>query len=401
MLSSLTKEEPLDGMDWLLLASPRGHYRRLRSFWALSRSAVEDLSLSAPVSLIHHPFARTFQPSAALIRLLFPKRFDYQEPLSQFPSGAVLAETGLYAAKDRLPLLPELGQLALLWMLAGEIVAANRLIKWLLLLLEHPTLWVSEEEYDPQEFDCSAALLYTYLGNNEKASFHKEKSLARGPIDPFFTMLEREIPSFPPWQEESLLSFFSDPSLGVWAHSSLALTLSGHGTSLGTFRNHGVEVRAFGPQFYPLTNLQLFGVRGLYQAQHLSESQMCGWTRCHAQPEVWLEVNVLSSALETHLAAQWLGLSSERKAAFVFYVKADSARVADELFRSKSLQRYKGSSDAVSFNEGAFTISCLKKRSLQLIPLAGEDCFWGADFLVAFDISPFDSIESFFFQSRL
>ncbi len=400
MLSYLVQEEPLDKMDRLAVC-PRSHYRRLRSFWALSRSTSKDLSLHEPSSLFRHPFVRTFQPSAALVRLLFPHEFSCREPLIQFPTGAALVETGAYAARDRLPFLPELCQLALLWVLAGEVEAAGRLIKWLLPLLDHSTLWTSEEAYDPQEFHCSASQLYSYLGNVEKATLHKEKSLQSGPVDPFFMVLQKEISSLPPFEKGVLAPVILDPHLGLWANSSIALTLSGQGTSLGAFQGHGVEVRAFGPQFYPLTDLGLFGIRGLHQAQHLDEVQMCGWTRCFAQPEVWLEVNFLSTALETRLATQWLGLTSEKKAAFAFYVKADTARVGDEIFRSKSLQRYKGSSDVVLFNDGAFAISCSMKRPLQLIPLAGEGCFWGSDFLLAFDMSPFDSVESFLFQSNL
>lgn len=398
MLSSLVKEDPLDRMNKLPTAFPRDHYRRLRSFWALSRSTLEDLSSKAYSSLLRHPFARTFQPSAAIIRLLFPDRFDWHEPLSQFPTGAALAETGFYARQDRLPLLSDLCQLALLWVLAQQIKPAHHLIRWLLPLLEHPMLWVSDETYDPQEFDCSAFLFYTYLGKREKAAIYKEKSLQRGPVDPFFLVLEQEISSLPIFQEEPRASIVYDQQLGIWANASIALTLSGHGTSLGTLHSHGVEVRAFGPQFYPLTDLQLFGIHGLHQAQNIEDFHMCGWTRCYAEPQVWMEVNFLSNALETRMSAYWLGLTSEKKAAFVFYIKADTAHVGAEVFRSKSLQRYKGSSEVISFNEGALSIICSSRRPLQLIPLAGEDCFWGADFLLAFDVNPFDSTRSFLFK---
>ncbi|HAB99306.1 MAG TPA: hypothetical protein DCE71_05745, partial [Parachlamydiales bacterium] len=197
-----------------LAVCPRSLYRRLRSFWALSRSSSADLSLHAPSSLIRHPFVRTFQPSSALIRLLFPHEFSCREPLFQFPTGATLVETGSYAAKDRLPFLPELCQLALLWVLAGEVEAASRLIKWLLPLLGHSTLWTTEEAYDPQEFHCSVSLLYTYVGNLEKAVFHKEKSLQRGPVDPFFVVLEKEISSFPSFDKGLQSSVVLDPYLG-------------------------------------------------------------------------------------------------------------------------------------------------------------------------------------------
>jgi hypothetical protein len=404
MTPSLVMGESLDGINKLseFSSGPRSYYRRLRSFWALSYIQAEDISSYAYSSLVRHPFVRTFLPSSAIVCLLFPKLTELHEPISQFPSGAVFAETGLYAKHEKLPLLPELCQLALLWILAKQIHSAHRLIEWLFPFLKYPTLWISEEAYDPQEFDFSVALLYRYLGLAQKAEKHKQRALKLGAADPFFISLEDALSSFSYSRqlnhEQLETSIFYDQSLGAWTNESVALTLSGEGTSLGVFRKDSVEVRAFGPQFYPLTQLQLFGIRGIHQAESVDNTYVSGWTRCFGEPNVWLQVYLSSELLETKLFVRWLGLNSEKKAAFVFYVKADTARIGSEVFRSKSLQRYRGGAESVSFNEGALVVTCLTVSSLELIPLAGENCFWGADFLLAFAVNPYDPVGSFLFK---
>lgn len=353
------------------LISPRDHYRRLRAGWALSRQKV--LSRAVFSSLLDHPFARQFEPSKAIVRLLLGEKKEYLEG-----SLAALLDSGLS--------LSEMSQLALLWVLHGDIEPAQHLMKQLFVLCKHPTLWTSESLYDPEEFQSSRALLYSYLGL-------PEKSTAFRIVDPFFLALKEALSglscSFTPSEH------FCDSTIGLWANPSSSVSLSGYGTSLATFRSQEVEICAFGPQFSPLTNIDLFGVQGIHQAQSMDDLHICGWTYCFGQKDVWLQTAVCLENSLWKIDLRWAGLSSMKKTYIVFYVKAKSAHIENQVFFSKSLQRYQGSLQSVYFNDRALMITSSEPRPVELVPLAGERCFWGADFLLAFEMNAFDPLGHF------
>src|SRR5579872_5945831 len=164
------------------LKTPLEHYRQLRTYWAHSLNSF---------SLSRHPFGKTFQPTQALLHLMEPKR----EPLVpiQFESGGALCETGLAWNEGKIPLLPELCQLSLLWALNGEKEASSKLASWLLPLIEHKMLWSQERHWDEVEFNLSAHLLLSYLGLPSASYLSEAKKRLQKPIDPFFLKLEREL----------------------------------------------------------------------------------------------------------------------------------------------------------------------------------------------------------------
>lgn len=357
-------------MDELLI-SPRDHYRRLRTQWALSRQKTLPRAIFS--SLLDHPFAKQFEPSKAIVRLLLGEKKE-------------LLDESLMALLDSRLMLSEMSQLAFLWILHGDREPAQHLIERLFVLLQHPTLWTLEALYDPEESQSSIALLSSYLG-------FPEKSMALCTADPFFLALKEEVSglscSFTP------VKHLYDSTLGLWVNPTSSVSLSGYGTSLATFRSQEVEICAFGPQFYPLTNIDLFGVEGIHQAQGIDDLHICGWTCCFGQKDVWLQTAVCLENSLWKIDLRWAGLSSMKKTYIVFYVKAKSAHIENQVFFSKSLQRYKASAQSVYFNDRAFMISSSEPRFVELVPLAGERCFWGADFLLAFEMNPFDPLVHF------
>ncbi len=189
-----------------------------------------------------------------------------------------------------------------------------------------------------------------------------------------------------------------DQELGLWSHDvknfSWALSLSGQGTSLGCAQKGSIEIRAFGPQSYPLVDKGGFGVKGIQRALSVDSSQMHGWARTMAN-EIWVDVR----GKESRLDLRFMGLNSERKMAFVFYVKAQSAQVGSTIYRPKHLQRYSGDASSVYFTQGADRLEIVSPLSakMELIPLAGEGCYWETDFLLAYELNPFQSHASFCF----
>lgn len=263
-----------------------------------------------------------------------------------------------------LPLF-ELCQLALLWSIAGFYLEASSLAHSIFSLCDFPYLWLREEEYNELEATLSV-------------SFFRGESLSSLQSTPFLSAISKlftgfDVPcSIMPFSPEPLF-FHSSDSAGV-------LTLQGRRTSLGTFYAQNIEVRAFGPQIYPLSEPKGFGIERSLPGQD-------SWTNSSALPEVWLNVNKF---FDNGLDIRFLGLTVDTPLNFSLYVKASNVKIETLQFIPKSLTRYQGESKPVIFGDKLQIQSLLPGR-MELIPLAGEGCFWGTEFLLSFEIYPLDA----------
>jgi len=369
-------------------------YRRLRSIWTQENHP--------PISL-NDPLIQNFQPSMAIAHLLAKRWECLSPPLAPilFPSGGALCDIGATHPSNRRPQLPELCQLALLWMIAGEKEAALRLIHWLLpFAKEKPllSLWCPEDEFDEKEGLLSFSLLLRAVRQNEKAA--ELLRYVKKPIDPFFIALAKAVPVI----EETVIiedsTPVSDPVLGLSLHQhktmTSAFTLTGWGSSMGMIRTGDVEIRAMGPQILPLTDAKRFGISRVPNG-----SPIGNWTRCLALPEVWIEVKteVKTGAddAECGIDLRFIGLKPETPLLFVFYVKAQSCQIGNSLLKPKSLYRYSGEAKSLFLkgNEGGLKLESSLSHKVQVIPLAGEGCFWDAEFLISFEIHPVTALAQF------
>jgi hypothetical protein len=244
---------------------------------------------------------------------------------------------------DLMP-LHKLCRLARLWSEAGFTEEAGKLVYWLLQFRSFPTLWCPENEYKGSDFFSELSAI---------------------------TPIEETGPDFG-------LTLFHSPTL------SAAFTLAGNGTSLGAIRTPKVEIRSLGPQALPFSDPNRFGIRG---------RGMDGWANCYALPEVWLQLKAEPKESECKIDVQFVGLTPETPLAFVFYVKAESCQVGHEILKPKSLRRFHGKENKIQF--GPLVIDSLQKYKVEVIPLAGEGCFWDTEFLVAFEMPPFDCQATF------
>jgi hypothetical protein len=261
----------------------------------------------------------------------------------------------------------ELCQLALLWSIAGFSKEASSLAASISSFVDFPTLWCREEEYDEKESHLSLALFRGI-----------PSSALNSDTPPFFLALAQvfsgfDVPcSIEPFSPEPLFLYSSDiqGTLSSW----------GKGTSLGILRSKDVEVRSFGPQSLPLNNPQGFGIERALEGSD-------GWVNASGLPEVWLHVK---NFFEEGLEVRFLGVPREPLLTFSFYVKAASAQIGASRFMPKSLIRYQGEAKPVLFGD-KFQIESLLPTKMELIPLAGEGCFWGTEFLLSFEIHPLES----------
>jgi hypothetical protein len=272
----------------------------------------------------------------------------------------------------REPLAPfsKLCQLACIWQMAGQEAAASCLASKLLSLSwKKPpfSLWCREDEYNEDEAFFSLGWLSQSAGELEKAEFYF--SQVNGPVDPIIRQLAKEPIAIS--TEYELIpegTYFTD---------------QGSGTTCGVMNSGEVEIRAIGPQPLPLSGVEGFGI--------LSGED--SWVSCFGSPEVWMERKKLGS--EIHL--KFIGARADNPLGFSFFVKADQCQVGSLLIQPKSLHRFHAPATHLQFRKGnsLLTLESLTSHKVQIIPLAGDGCFWNCEFLVCFEIHPMNSVFNF------
>ena len=325
----------------------------LKEIWASTvLFAIASFDKDRALSCLKSPFARGSPVIELLVHLIAKKLGRSTPPLVLHPTC--------------LPLF-ELCQLAVLWSIAGFAKEASSLAHSLFPLLDFPTLWTREEEYNALESDLSFSFFRPMRNGIDPAG-----------APPFFQAIGHLFSGFDvPCSIELFCPkpiFFHAPDIQG------ALSLLGRRTPLGTFRAKEVEIRAFGPQSLPLSSVSGFGIERSMGGED-------GWTNVSACPEVWLHV---THFCESGLGIQFLGLIPGAPLNFSFYIKASKAQIESAQFLPKSLIRYQGASKPVVLNEN-FQIESLLPTQMELIPLAGEGCFWGTEFLLSFEIQPITS----------
>lgn len=221
---------------------------------------------------------------------------------------------------------------------AGYIEDAAKFVSFLLPLEAFPTMWCKENEYD------------------EKITldlFSKIKKI------------------------HYIESDFSD----IYTISETGcFTMKGNGTSLGFMRFKNVEIRAFGPQITPLD----FGI---------TNDGSDGWVRTNALPFVWM---YWKEAKDGGFDCKFVGLV-DSPITMAFYVKANTCKVNGQIIHPKTLQRYQGDTQTVTFDDQVAIEMGLLQR-IEVIPLAGEGCFWDTNFLLKCEIHPSTTSQKFFFK---
>ncbi len=244
--------------------------------------------------------------------------------------------------------IEQLAKLALLWNEAGFAKEAGQLAHWLSPLRAYPTLWSTEKQFDER-----------------RSSEWMERLSSIQPI--------------PGWSPDFSYTLLKSPFM------SGVLTWAGNKTSLGVIRGKEGEIRAFGPQSPSF----LFGIDG---------KGIDGWVRAAAYPEVWFEFKSKLNENELQIDFRFIGVDSQTPLALAFYAKGPQCQVGGELLKPKTLRRFIGEGKEARI--GSIGIASPQTHKMEVIPLAGEGGFWNSDFLIQFEISPFNpqicfTIESF------
>jgi hypothetical protein len=322
--------------------------------------------------------ARGKKPSLEASETLLMSPFRNGDSLREILTYLTLQSMGHIAPPviPRITPMPvaELCQLVLLWAIAGEYEAASALAYSI--PLDFPWMWTKENEYSEAETLASIGLL-------SEAMERSYEDISMG--DPYFQTLANNLSLLPPPRNENPVL---DWTRLIGDDFECCLTFTGSRTSLGSFLTETAEIRAFGPQSFPLSNSLGFGIRMI--TQHGNR-----WASMAARPEVWFETKArLLDSKGLLLDLSFFGLAPNAPLVFSFYVKAEDAQIGAEIFKPKTLQRYQGTSKPLTFS-GGLTIESLIPGKMELIPLAGSGGYWDCEYLAAFEIHPVNAKMSF------
>lgn len=206
---------------------------------------------------------------------------------------------------------------------------------------------------------------------------------------------------------------FMEYTLGMVAKRSQTATLvcvaSGCKSGMGVFLSHDAGIVNYGPQLLPVGECSGFGLSGKGQNIHLQEnsphfslSYLCRLGGPSSRPTgfldlqdssysgLWMDVDIEGDLNGISLRCHMEG-GGDKKFLFSFFGKGETCLVArSHKLKPRSLDRYQGPPQSINFlgEKGGVRIEGLEgAESMEIIPLAGDESFWGADFLVAYTLT--------------
>ncbi len=206
---------------------------------------------------------------------------------------------------------------------------------------------------------------------------------------------------------------FSDRELGMvsWRTPTSTVICLGSGckSGLGLFLNQDAGIINWGPQTTPAGICEGFGLAGRAQKvqldateQHFALSFQCRLASPAARETgfshirdvgysaAWMEASIEGDNEEIACRIHFETLHSEKKPLFVLFGKGSSCFVArSHQLKPRSLDRYGGPSQPVHLmgHLGNVCVMADDMAHMEIIPLAGDESFWGADFLIAYTLN--------------
>lgn len=144
--------------------------------------------------------------------------------------------------------------------------------------------------------------------------------------------------------------------------------VQGEGFPLASISLQGLEVVAFGPQAEPLYDLASFGVYAYGRE---------GWYQAVFAPSLWIQYSFQEKGWNCRLFGQEKGF-------FALYLRVEEIFVGSSLFGKGALTPYRGEVQPLSWKGG--TLWQEGSSRMQVHPLSGMEEFFGANFLVGYEM---------------
>ncbi len=373
--------------------------------------------------LLARPYWESYQLSTAYSALIAHlSGFARRTPIpKQLPNGAAFADISGNIPSENLPKLTASAELGLVWAALGLlqkdrtlVEASLKLASWQMHTLDHRGapyhfLWSRGSEENLAELLAWNEKLFSLaekISGQElfgRASYVQKKLLQGWEISDYPAFLsslaEHKIGSqerFPltPFAEEATVGMakFHDRSC------SAAFALSGYNSGMGAFQKSEVGVVNFGPQKEPLDDPDGFGIARLCSLREKSFSDclwekqphgalLKGWTKAHFA-SLWMEATMAYLGGQFKIKVEFQDDRPRDGLWWVFYVRAQKAVVSKGgTVSSYALKGYEGPAAKAVFYGEEESIAIephFEGAEMRLIPLAGGQYFWGAEFLLAY-----------------
>lgn len=212
---------------------------------------------------------------------------------------------------------------------------------------------------------------------------------------------------FSKFPHEMLSGFFYDEIFSFCGYKSLDTTILSFGTGcksgMGFFLHEDAGIVNFGPQKLPLTECASFGLAGRPKKLHCEESdneiRLSYLTAVSAPHQrkyilqdsgfsgVWLQADHIITPRSLFVRTTYESLFPLDQYVISFYGKGEKCVVEGRhILRPKTFDHYEGPATSIEFRgkKGKVILETEGCLTMKIIPLAGGDCFWGADFLVSY-----------------
>lgn len=199
---------------------------------------------------------------------------------------------------------------------------------------------------------------------------------------------------------------FVDSQLGIVAirdqHQTMVCMGSGCKSGMGAYLIENSGVINFGPQLLPLGDCSGFGLAGrgnkITANSHLLSYQCrlaaphhrntgIPWLRDSGYSGAWIESLCNISPEGLKISGKLMGFRSQNDFLITFFGKGKACYVAgSHKLCPRSLDRYQGPAQKIVLEE----VSIYPEEGfhhMEVVPLAGDESFWGADFLIAFQLA--------------
>jgi|GEM_PF-2215102 len=177
---------------------------------------------------------------------------------------------------------------------------------------------------------------------------------------------------------------------------SLAFTLQGAKTGLGSLQKGSVELISFGPQLSPISAFETFGIHSRSAKCHIEREgdriTYSGWTQIPQMTDRGFIPGPTALFVACTLSEHGVNLKFKFKELphdhfITFYFKGEKAIIDKKTLLPSSLDRFEGKGRSAEFIDGNHSLTLTTQAPhYEVIPLAGGDHFWSANFLCAIPV---------------
>lgn len=175
----------------------------------------------------------------------------------------------------------------------------------------------------------------------------------------------------------------------------LLFSFTGTNRGVGSIAFDQVRIVSFGPQVEDLGQVESYGITFKtsdtthIQLKEEEDSYACrGWSRLHGDKDTWVEHDFRYRQNVFDMFVSFESFHNVEKSILEsFFVCADEVRVDGRIVKKGSLNRYQAIARKVELvcGDEVVVISLKSDVMCQVVPLAGGEFYWSANFIISFE----------------